>query len=313
MIFKEYNNLYFRALEKLIALAIDGKLTEEKLFSTVQATAFSESAVFIEDAIKNGEWNVIDKDLTTPYEHVPYLPLTLIEKRWLKALFTDKRIRLFVDEEPEFLYDVSPLFNACDVIYPDKFDLGDDYESETYVKNFKTVLRCIKENKKVKIRYKSPSGNSKEAVYVPRRIEYSAKDDKFRLLAGNVFNAHVLNIGRIAECWEDEPFNPSVQPSFTINREEVTFEILNQRNCLERALIHFSAFEKETVRVEADRFLVKMKYPKDMETEILIRLMQFGQFVKILEPEGMVEQIKNRIFAQKTDIEACEEGRTESN
>ena len=85
MIFREYNNLYFRSLEKLLALAIEGKLNEESLFSTVQDTAFSESAVFIEDAIKNGEWNVIDKDFTTPYKSVPSLPLTEIEKRWLKS------------------------------------------------------------------------------------------------------------------------------------------------------------------------------------------------------------------------------------
>lgn len=302
MIFREYNNLYFRSLEKLLALAIEGKLNEESLFSTVQDTAFSESAVFIEDAIKNGEWNVIDKDFTTPYKSVPTLPLTEIEKRWLKTLFTDKRIKLFVDCEPEFLRDVLPLFDANDVIYPDKFGLGDDYESETYVRNFKTVLRCISKNKKVKIRYKSPSGNSTEAVYVPRRIEYSAKDDKFRLCAGNVFSARVLNIGRIVECLEDEEFNPSVQPALVINREEVVFEIVNSRNCLERALIHFSALKKETTRIDKDKFLVRMEYPKDMETEILIRLMQFGQFIKILEPASLVENIKSRLSAQDTAI-----------
>ena len=136
MIFREYNNLYFRALEKLLALAIEGKLNEESLFSTVQETALWESAVFIEDAIKSGEWNVIDTDFTTPYKSVPTLPLTELEKRWLKTLFTDKRIKLFIDEEPEFLRDGLPLFDANDVIYPDKFDLGDDYESETYVRKF---------------------------------------------------------------------------------------------------------------------------------------------------------------------------------
>jgi hypothetical protein len=71
---------------------------------------------------------------------------------------------------------------------------------------------------------------------------------------------------------------------------------------LDRALIHFSELEKETTRLDKNKYLVKMKYNTDSETEILIRLMQFGQFIKIISPQTMVTQIKRRLQNQKTDF-----------
>ena len=85
-----------------------------------------------------------------------------------------------------------------------------------------------------------------------------------------------------------------------IKKLEVRFELTNERNCLERALIHFSSFEKETVRLERKKFLVTLRYNENDESEILIRLLQFGQFVKVVAPEYMVNLIKERIFNQKS-------------
>lgn len=303
MIFREYNNLYFRSLEKLIALAIRGELDERRLFEVVESTAFSESAFFIDEAIKNGEWSVINRDYTTPYGFVPTLVQTQTELMWLKSVCMDKRIKLFLESEPECLQGVQPLFDPDDIIYPDMFACGDDYEDESYIAIFRTVLRCVKECRKVRIKYRLSSGRTRWKTYIPRRIEYSAKDDKFRLFAGYASSYNILNIGRIEECIEGEYFGMTALPPIKTKKREVVFEIFNKRNCLDRALIHFSSLEKETTRLDKERYLVKMKYTADAETEILIRLMQFGQFVKILEPSDLVEQIKSRIFAQKTVFE----------
>ena len=56
MIFSEIYGLYFRTMEKLIAEASSGTLDRESFCRIVRETAFSESELFIESAIKSGEW-----------------------------------------------------------------------------------------------------------------------------------------------------------------------------------------------------------------------------------------------------------------
>lgn len=97
-----------------------------------------------------------------------------------------------------------------------------------------------------------------------------------------------------------DPFRRESLLPLKIKKLEVRFEVTNERNCLERALIHFSSFEKETVRLERKKFLVTLRYNENDESEILIRLLQFGQFVKVVAPEYMVNLIKERIFNQKS-------------
>ena len=40
-------------------------------------------------------------------------------------------------------------------------------------------------------------------------------------------------------------------------------------------------------------------YQPDDEAEILIRLLSFGPFLKVIEPAEMVEKVKNRLFKQR--------------
>ncbi len=300
MIFSEIYGLYFRTMEKLIAEASSGTLDRESFCRIVRETAFSESELFIESAIKSGEWKVIDESYNTPYEFSPRMPLTETEKRWIKTVSLDKKFKLFIDEVPSWLEKTEPLFSPDDILYPDRFSGGDDYESEDYRKIFKTILKALKEDRKLHIAYKSGKGYFHEGDFVPRRLEYSPKEDKFRLYTGNIFKNNILNLGRIVKCCPGDPFRRESLLPLKIKKLEVRFELTNERNCLERALIHFSSFEKETVRLERKKFLVTLRYNENDESEILIRLLQFGQFVKVVAPEYMVNLIKERIFNQKS-------------
>ena len=144
MIFSEIYGLYFRTMEKLIAEASSGTLDRESFCRIVRETAFSESELFIESAIKSGEWKVIDESYNTPYEFSPRMPLTETEKRWIKTVSLDKKFKLFIDEVPSWLEETEPLFSPDDILYPDRFSGGDDYESEDYRKIFKTILKALK-------------------------------------------------------------------------------------------------------------------------------------------------------------------------
>ena len=143
MIFSELYSAYYNAVAKILSKVIDEDTTEKDLQNIIESTAFAESSLAILSAIKNGKWQVINADLTTPILNAPTMPLTTLQKRWLKSLSLDPRIRLF-DISFEGLDDVEPLFTPEDYVVYDRYLDGDPYFDEGYIKNFKTILEAIK-------------------------------------------------------------------------------------------------------------------------------------------------------------------------
>ena len=76
-------------------------------------------------------------------------------------------------------------------------------------------------------------------------------------------------------------------------------ELVDERNALERAMLHFSHLEKETERLENDLYRVTLRYQRDDEMELLIRVLSFGPKLRVISPPGFIEQIKERLNRQK--------------
>lgn len=94
MLFSEVYGAYYNAISSLIACAVEGALTRETMESIVREKGFEESILTIPEALENQSWPLIRGDYTTPLEHKPTMPLTTLQKRWLKSLLADPRIRL---------------------------------------------------------------------------------------------------------------------------------------------------------------------------------------------------------------------------
>lgn len=75
-------------------------------------------------------------------------------------------------------------------------------------------------------------------------------------------------------------------------------DLYDTRNALERAMLHFSDLEKETERIDDRRYRITLHYRQGDETEILIRILSFGPVLKVLEPESMVAQVRERLAKQ---------------
>ena len=95
MLFHEIYSSYFSAVSSILAEAVNGTLTEQKLTDIVQEKAFSESILTIPQSLKDGTWPLLTGNLDTPLMNFPSQPMTTLQKRWLKALLSDPRIRLF--------------------------------------------------------------------------------------------------------------------------------------------------------------------------------------------------------------------------
>lgn len=135
--------------------------------------------------------------------------------------------------------------------------------------------------------------------FFPKGFEYSVKDDKIRIIAtGCKFKQ--FNLGRVVSCDFYNGYGPWREKPQVERRKDLTLLITNERNALERAMLHFAHFEKQAERMDDDKYILRLKYYENDETEIVIRVLSFGPYVKVLEPESFVNLIKERLISQKS-------------
>lgn len=181
MIFSELYSIYYQTMAAILKAATDHPLEAKEMQHIVGKHAFGESLLHILPAIEEQRWQLITPDGTTPLHKEPAMPLTLLEKRWLKAIANDPRMRLFGDDIFDFP-DVEPLFLPEDILVFDRYADGDDYTDEAYIRNFRIILDAIKQQYPLKITLQNRRGNPLQMNVMPKCLEYSEKDDKFRLI-----------------------------------------------------------------------------------------------------------------------------------
>ena len=298
MLFNEIYGSYYNAVAEILKYAVRGELTQEDLYKITDNKAFAESVISIPGALNSGEWPLLTESLETPLKHEPQMPLTMLQKRWLKSLLEDPRVRLF-DVPSTGLEDVEPLYRPGAIVWFDQYSDGDPYMDEKYVKNFRTVLQALREHRKLQIRFASGKGKNLTWTCIPLKLEYSLKDDKFRLIISGNRRDNTINLARIRSCSLLDGFEPPEAVGTGREKKRVVMELVDERNALERAMLHFSHLEKETVKLEDDRYRITLRYNQDDETEILIRVLSFGPVLKVLEPEDFLRQIRERLEMQK--------------
>ena len=295
MIFSEIYGTYFSVLSKILSRAVEGGLTRSELERIVRREGFGESILTIPQKLTDGSWPLLTQKLTTPLRHKPTRPLTDLEKRWMKALLSDPRIRLF-DPPAEGLEDVEPLYPPGSILWYDRYADGDPYTDPDYIAHFRTILTALREKKRIRLEFQSRTGEPHRWDCVPRRLEYSPKDDKFRLITGNNRSVLTVNLARITACSLLDPVTFSVTDR--MRRQTLKLELTDERNALERAMLHFSHLEKQTERLGENRYLLTLRYEKEDETELLIRVLSFGPALKVLGPEKFRTRLLRRLERQ---------------
>lgn len=297
MLFSEVYSAYYNVIAQVLTEAVEGGLTNKRIDDIVRERAFGESVLTIPASLRSGAWPLLDGDNGTPIRHKPTMPLTTLERRWLKALLLDPRIALF-SPSAEGLENVEPLFRPETVVLFDRYADGDPYTDPEYIELFHTILRAFRERRRLRIRFRGHRGRIATVNCAPYRLEYSTKDDKFRLITAGTSRPVTVNLARIDSCEFLESFDPL---SLTAPRERkcrVTFLLRDERNALERVMLHFSHFEKTTVRLDDTLYEVRVTYDREDETELLIRILSFGPMVRVTEPAGFAAKLRERIERQ---------------
>lgn len=369
-LFSEIYSCYYQVLRHI--LCSQNALTMQEIREQISQEGFGESMLSIIPKLEDGSWNLFKKDGDLYRSKISFaftVPLSALEKSYLKALLLDLRIGLFLDrEQVEYLQNalaaVSPLWKPEQFYCFDRFSDGDPYADENYRSCFRTLLQAQKQNRYVDIDYTSPKGNRLHHHYVPARLEYSVKNDKFRLLAlqpvsssyalrpygrkyrrrrnsaaasdvtmphimrknladscpkNNLsradastlrhaqetpaFKLEILNVSRIRSVSLLEKRLPAPADLNAIIRrtyykEPLKLRIVNRRNALERAMLHFANYEKNTTKIDEDTYECLIYYNQGMETELLIEVMSFGPMLQVIGNDRFLNLLKNRLHRQ---------------
>ena len=324
-LFNEIYGSYYRIVGEAIGKK---RLTDKEVYRLIEKYGTDETRVGISPKlfpVKNSRkqtgWGFLkrcaDGSLESVIDNVPKKRLTTLERRWLKAKLSDRRIRLFMSDETlerlgKELEDVSPLYSPDFFRCYDRFSDGDDMNDPEYTEHFRIFLKAYKEKKAVFIRYLSGHGNLISMVVLPLKIEYSYKNDKFRMYCrqiGNQKNAKAfpyvtINIGRIVSA-EPARNTDMVIPSgnedlsFPDKTETIQVRVTEERNSVERFMLEFASYPKKTVRdTKTGECTVSIECRCADETELLIRLLGFGPTIEILSPPEFREKAAQRVRRQ---------------
>ena len=191
---------------------------------------------------------------------------------------------------------VKPLFTPDMFVFFDRYADGDDYHDPDYIAHFKTILTALGEKKDLYISYETHRSRP-SVVVTPHHLEYSEKDDCFRLIASGARRSWVMRLSRIRDCSVVE--SSRAFPLGPRETETLVFELEDRRRALERVLLHFSHLEKETKRLDETHYRVTLRYDPADETEMVIRILSFGPVIRVLEPARFIGLLRERIERQR--------------
>ena len=298
MIFSELYSVYYNTVAKILTKVLAGPSTSKELEKIVAENAFGESVLTVLPSLKDGRWQLMREDLTTSLEHIPSMPTTLLQKQWLKAISLDPRIKLF-GVEIEGIDDVEPLFTPDDYYVYDKYGDGDPFDDADYVERFRFLMSAIREQAPIEVNITNKNGKNVYTKCIPKRLEYSQKDDKFRLITSGCRIMPTINLSKITSCSRyigGQNIRKTKNPTYY---KTLTLQVTDERNGLERVMLHFAHFEKRAEKIGRNEYIVRIKYDYNDESEIVVRVLSFGPLVKVIESESLVGHIKDKLLQQK--------------
>lgn len=323
-LFDKIYSCYYNVVRHILEEAAQGPVTKQDMERLCRDYAYQESALTIVPKLTEGIWPLLQNQAPSAWasrlKYPPVTPpLTSLQLSWLKALLGDSRFQLFfTDEELMDLHHqldhipVAPLYSQDDFYYYDRYRDGDSFHSLGYREHFQTILEALREKRLLSVAYIGKKKQLNRFTIVPCNLQYSSKDDKFRLcclqkLGGMFRRSILLNLERIVDIKLDDqpiPENTPVlsDPCFIpVNKaaEPVLLQISGERNSLERCMLHFANYEKHTEYDETNHcWLCSIYYDMADETELLIDVLSFGPVIRVLGPESFLAQVRNRVNRQ---------------
>lgn len=229
-----------------------------------------------------------------------FLPLTSIEIQWMINILNHPLAKCFlVEKEIKHILDwlgTSDLFDINTVVLYDQYiGLEDFYKGSNFGASMQTIMRAIRENRMVCIRYKSQYDKQSNHICAPIYIEYSKRDNRIRVRAVSKSNvAKTFNLERIFdvvildEVYDKKSTEDILEKHLSENECELVVFFNETKNIPDRILTEFSCFKKKCVKWGNERYRMTLVYNKEDTREILVRLLSYGSLINVFDDTGDV-------------------------
>lgn len=332
-LFSEIYGAYFDTVREILSREA---VTDAEVQRIIAKRAFRDSMLFLPQKLRPESaesWGFLERRADGTLSRITKYPppafMTILQKRWLKSILSDPKIRLFLEEATLYrlehqLADIEPLCPERTFRFFDIFTDGDPYLNPHYREVFRQLLEAVSAKEVLQIEFVTGKRRRMSGTFLPIRMEYSRKNDKFRLLCHRIgkkgiAESGIINVGRIMQIHRTGRYLPDTggMAEFFAKRRcdvPVQIRVSSERNGIERVLMEFASFEKRTMRDEkSDTCMIWIWYDPQDETELLIRLLGFGPVVEILGPPAFRRQAAHRVQAQyrlmqefEKDFEKCQ-------
>ncbi len=283
--------------EKITRKEIQSKIfgLTEFIYSEAPETEKEKNIIdFIFDFDKNGHAKIC-------FAQPINLSLNDTEINFLKTMLIDDEVNFLLPDDlrkklSERLKNFLPLYNPKDW---KKLRLKPDEEPQGKI--FSETLSVIVEalRKKIKIF----CGNKK---IIPCRLEYDFFLDKYFLIVWSEEKniAEKISVSKLEKIFlTEEKISENVEEflqKFYLNHTaEISLQVKNTRNAVERCFALFENLDKKTRFQEDGTYFLTINYCTFDEEEILEKILSLGAAVEVLSPKKIREQIIEKFLAIK--------------
>lgn len=260
------------------------------------------------------------------------LPITKIEVRWLLSVLEDPLAKIFLSTKQidSIRYCLARAPFRMEKLQIDAINYFDRYNLEDRISmgkkhiaqkgrvndkdllHIRTLYEAIIKEQKLHVVYRNWAGQKRYVTCAPLRIEYSRRDDVFRLwhVQNSKSQIRIINIPRIIHIEElvDKHFDLKEQREILDKLYDKTMTSIQiefyqgVKNLPDRILTEFSLWKKKCVYDSSEcKFVMTLYYSVLDEKEIMIRLLSYGPYIRIIASDDnyILKEIKARIKTQR--------------
>lgn len=239
------------------------------------------------------------------------IPLTAWELRWLCTILNDDKMNLFLSSDTinkllALIPDSIKPINVSDIVVFDR------YHSKGHKPNaefFQALISALHKGVRLQIRYTDGKGRKYKGTYCPLHIEYSKRDDRFRLYvvddaSKRVRIMNIDGITGITPCYSTfspEDYQKILSDFLQNTSKQITVEFIDTKNIPDRLLNEFAPWRKrcELINPKTKLYRFTLYYHKYDEIDVLIRLMSYGPYIRIVDKNHFIyKELMERIEKQ---------------
>ncbi|MBQ4404243.1 MAG: WYL domain-containing protein [Selenomonadaceae bacterium] len=302
-LFDDTKNSLFRLLCQIVnEISAGGKFTRKEILRRIFALP---EFIYLEAPEKVREEEIVDALFNfdsngfavVPTEKKFSLPISDTECSWLRAVLADEETAFLLPAA--FRKKLLACLANCPPLYEKSLwrKLRSEQNSaarKNFFVNLSIIVEALRRRRKIFIDGQSVS---------PCRLEYDLSADKYFLIAWReeartIKKMPVEGFDTVELSGEQIPDDTDerLENFYSAHVAEVSLEVQNTRNAVERCFALFSSFDKKARLQDDGTCLLTISYSPLDEEEIFEKILSLGATVTITAPENIRERIRQRFI-----------------